>query len=281
MPPPVPDVEEDLSDGLKLSLRGGSGLAVTRIFHCKELQGTTPIETFASALKLTAAGLAHTGGNVPAFDDILIVNGVELHAREFDLDPFPPVDATVTVNYLQVDPIVAGFGPTIIEVGSSVEESSTEFSADEAVKPYALRTPLVLLWDRSSAGAPGASAEKKSPRVPYFAGKSVRRYTRQQSTNPETIADVVVGCTNSTTWKGLPQDAAMCVEYTGRYSGDGIWTINAGFAVDRNGLFRQVARAIDSTSGEPVFLTQAQFAASNGAQVVRVQQRFDFNALGL
>jgi hypothetical protein len=211
MPPPVPDVEEDLSDGLKLSLRGGSGLAVTRIFHCKELQGSTPIETFTSALKLTAAGLAHTGGNVPAFDDILIVNGVELHAREFDLDPFPPVDATVTVNYLQVDPIVAGFGPTQLEVGSSVEQGETEFNYIERAKAYTLRTPITITWDKQN-DTPGANAKKQTPRVPVFYGKGVRRFIREQGTNPESIAELYVGRTNSTSWRGLGAEQAMCID---------------------------------------------------------------------
>jgi hypothetical protein len=266
---------------LKLSLRGGSGLAVTRIFHCKELQGTTPIETFASALKLTAAGLTHTGGNVPAYDDILIVNGVELHAREFDLDPFPPVDATVTVNYLQVDPIVAGFGPTIIEVGSTLEIADTEFDADQLSLPWAQRTPIEVIWDPSVSGAPGANAEKQTPRVPAFVGKATRRYTREQATNPETIADSIVGRTNLTTWKGLPQDAAMCVEYTGRYSGNGVWTVNAAFAVDREGLFRSVARAIDPQTGLPAYVNQLDVQFENGIKVLRTALRYDFNSLGL
>jgi hypothetical protein len=280
MPPPVPDVEEDLSDGLKLSLRGGSGLAVTRIFHCKELQGSTPIETFASALKLTAAGLAHTGGNVPAFDDILIVNGVELHAREFDLDPFPPVDATVTVNYLQVDPIVAGFGPTQLEVGSSVEQGETEFNYIERAKPYTLRTPITITWDKQN-DTPGANAKKQTPRVPVFYGKGVRRFIREQGTNPESIAELYVGRTNSTSWRGLGAEQAMCIDIHGRNSGNGIWVTNYDFAIDREGKFRQVARATDPETGEPVWVNAARIASKNGIDEIIVQFQADFNGLGL
>jgi hypothetical protein len=275
----MPTVVEDLSDGLKLTLRDG-GYVLTRVFHCEDLIGANPIEIFASALKMTAGGPAHFGGNVPDYDDLQIVNGVELYAREFDVEPFSAADATVTVNYIQTSPIISGFGPTIIEVGSTLEVADTEFSADQLTLPWDQRTPIEVLWDRSVSGQPGANAEKQTPRVPAFVGKAARRYIREQSTNPETIAESVVGRTNLTTWKGLPQDAAMCVEYVGRYSGDGRWTVNAAFAVDREGLFRSVARAIDSQTGQPAYVNQLDVQFENGIKVVRTALRYDFNSLG-
>jgi hypothetical protein len=275
----MPTVVEDLSDGLKLTLRDG-GYVLTRVFHCEDLIGANPIEIFASALKMTAGGPAHFGGNVPDYDDLQIVNGVELYAREFDVEPFSAADATVTVNYLQVVQTTAGFGPTQLEVGSTVEQGETEFNYIERAKPFAARTPITITWDKAN-DTPGANAKKQTPKVPFFFGKGVRRFVREQSTNPESQAELYVGRTNSNSWRGLGTDMAMCVDIHGRNSGNGIWVTNYDFAIDREGLFRQVARAVDPETGEPVWINAARIATRNGIDEIITQFRADFNALGL
>jgi hypothetical protein len=281
---PSPNVDEDLSEGLKLKEDENGRYSLTRVFHCSNLVGASPVEIFAQALTLTsAAGApAHTGGNIPAAGEVLTVNGHKLYVRNRDLDPFPPNSAGVEVGYTEANLSIAGYGPTIIEVGSTVEQGETEFDYLNLAKPFAQRTPIEVLWDKAN-DTPGAGAKKQTPRVPIFTGKAVRRYRRQQSVNPESLADAYVGRTNSAGWKGLAADQALCVGISGvnTNSGAGLWDCSFEFAVDKIGLFRQIARAVDPDTGLPVWLNAARVAAGNGLKEIIVQGRVDFNALAL
>jgi hypothetical protein len=278
----MPAVAEDLNEGLDLQEDENGRLSLTRTFFCTDLTGATPVEKFAQALTLTAGGTAHTGGDVPAAFSFIIVNGKKLYVKSRRLEPFPPADATVYVAYGEANLTAAGYGPTIIECGSTCEQNETEFDAVERAKPFAQRNPIQLLWDKNNT-TPGANAKKSTPRIPIYTGKSVKVFRRQQTIDPSSYADQFVARTNSGGWKGYSADQALCLSITGvnQNSGAGLWDTIHEFAIDKEGLHRSIVRAIDEDTGLPVFVDQARIAASNGIKEVVGQFRADFNSLAL
>lgn len=264
---------------MKLS-RTRDGYQLTTVYDCQDLIGANPIEIFASALKLTAGGNAHTGDDVPTYGQLVVVNGSSMYARQFDVEPFPPADAKVVVTWTMLEPAPPlGYSPTVVEVGTSIEQVETSFDGPNLLLPYASRDTIKVSWDKGSSGAPGANAIKQTAVVPLYAGKAFRRYSRETSTNPETLADQFVAKVNSTAWKGLPAGTAMIASWTGLNIGDGKWKEVIDVVRDPTGKFKQVAIFIDPLTGQRVPATVAQLAANNGCVEVTVQGIADFNEI--
>jgi hypothetical protein len=275
----MPNVVADIANGLKLS-RNTTGYQLTTVYDCQDLVGANPVEIFASAMKLTSGGDAHTGDDVPVFGELLVINGSSMYARQFEVEAFPPNDAKITVTWTMLEPAPpVGYSPTIVEVGTIIEQVETSFDAANLALDYASRDTIKVSWDKGASGAPGASAIKQTATVPLFAGKAFRRYIRETTTNPETLADQFVARTNSTTWKGLPAGTAMIASWTGRNVGDGKWQEVIDVVRDPVGKFKQVAIFIDPTTGQRVPATVAQLAANNGVVEVTVQASADFNSI--
>jgi hypothetical protein len=119
--------------------------------------------------------------------------------------------------------------------------------------------------------------------VPILLPKPVLNYNRDEAISEDAFAakaDTYVGCTNSIAWKGWPAKTVLCLAILGRKGGDGIMAASYQFARDKHG-FKQIARVIDPSTGQPVTPDAAQVSGGNGVKEVIVQGEADFNGLAL
>lgn len=257
-----------LTDGLVIEF-DGTRMSVTVPIHVKDLDtpaGGSPVDLLAEAL--TVAGMPEPG-------DGLLISGRNVYARRYRIGAWANADAEVIVTYVEDDSAIGGTG-AIIEGGSTLEQSETDFESAERRKPWAERTPMSVLWDPSSDGAPTAAAEEQAVRLPYFAGKPYRRYIKTLSEDPSALAEQFVGAVNNAVWKGYPVESVLCMSITFQNAGEGFRT-TFDFAIDRDTRWRQIGRARDRTTGEFVTITNVQLANYNGAKdfVVQLVENFD------
>jgi hypothetical protein len=269
----MPSVEEDLVDGMKSRINADGLIELTRVFFAYNLEnpGGPEVNRF-----LSAYGLAQ----IPKYEDELLFMDRTLVVAGIELEPWPPADAIVTVDYLEDDSGPSGIGAVEKEAGSTLEFGETDFDAENLLLPYAERTPIEVEYDFAAAGAPGPLASRANVRVPIYLPRASRTYTRQESTDPGLIAEFYVGRTNRTEWHGYPPETVLCLAIVGRNFGQG-WRTTYEFAIDRIEKFRQYARFRDPTTADYPALTTAQLAANNGIKEVIVQDTAEFNDLDI
>lgn len=260
-----------LIDGLSIDF-DGTRLSATVPYHVTDLTtpaGGDPLDRLAEAMSVAG---------VPAPGDHRELLGRDIYALRYRIAAWSDADAELHVTFAEDEAVLGGTGIET-EVGSTLELGETDFEASERIKAWNLRTPMYVLWDPGAAGAAvDAVANRQAARLPYFAGKPFRRYTKTISEDPGEMAETFVGRVNESAWKGYPIHSVMCVAIVGRNAGEGFRT-TFDFAIDRITLHRQVARARDKTTGDFVAVTNAQAAAYNGIKDFQVQLEADFNAL--
>lgn len=275
----MPHVDENLIDGLSVS-RSADGYKLTRVFHCKDLTGTTPTDVIVQALSLTSTGTSHTGANIPEQWEAFTFGGRSFWCKDADAVPWSTNDAIVTCTYDTISPPVAGFGPLQIEVGASLEQSETDFDFENLQLPFASRSPITVFAPLDIA------EEEQSVRVPIYVPKACLIITRQESSSPEPRSDGWVGWTNSDTFRGYAANTVLMLDIRGRNGGDGIWNTTYWMARDPLGKWKQIARW-RNTDGTFPKLTPADLAGGGdigigyGIREVIVQGSKAFGPLGL
>jgi len=280
-----PHLDEDLADGFSISRKNGR-LVMTRTFFAINLTGATPPERLAQALLLHAGtGAAeHTGANLPDDGDEVEINDKTLSANDFAVSPWGAADAEIRVTYTEDlrDQDFAGYGPTIKEVGATVEEEETDFDYANLQLPLDQRTRIKVRYDPDASPPSGSSTEKKAQdaRVRRWRGRPVIIFTREQSHDPEDLAADYVSMINSAVWRGYAAGTVLCISILGRNAGDGKWVTTYQFAVDKHG-FKQYARWIDPETGLPPSLLTFMIGHQNGITEVTVQGEANFAGLNL
>lgn len=272
---PTPTITEDLSDGLQLSQSDDGTIRFTRVFFCADMPGANPKEVFTAPLLMVSGGLTHTGADIPNRWDLLTVRGINFWCKGRSISPWPPNDAVLTATYDTVEPPVAGFGPTIVEVGSTLEQDTTVFDAANQILAWGSRAIIVVNPPSAHSGE-----DPQYPAVPILVPKPTIVITRETSTSPESDADTHVGRTNSVIWRGYAVSTVLCLSIVGRNSGDGIWSTTYSFARDPLGKFVQIARWKDAKGLYPA-LTVADVSARAGIKDVVVQGSSNFNLMSL
>lgn len=215
----------------------------------------------------------------PQYDDSKVIRGRTIYARQFSVRAWADNDAEVLVTWVEDDTAIGGIG-TEIEVGTSYEMAETDFDAANRELPWAERTPMYVLWNPAVDGATVDSEEfRQAVRLPYFAGKPFRRYTKTISEDPGELSEQYATFTNSSPWKGYPEETVLCLSIVGRNAGNGGFRTTFEFAIDRVTKWRAVGRARDKATGDFVALTNAQVAGYNGISDFVVQGSKDFNDL--
>jgi hypothetical protein len=276
----MPSVIEELTEVLHSGVSEEGGAFLRRGFHIKDLGGTG-LNRFLSVWNLLGTTLQGDGGLVtlPRDNERVIIGGREVWAKVFDVKPWGDADAILTVDYREDNTELSGFDGVEMEVGTTVEQDETDFTGEQADKPFHQRTPMYILYDPTATGRPqDTEANRKAVRLPKWVGKSFRRYTKTVGEDPGPMSEFYASRTNSTTWKGYPPETVLCMSIVARNAGRG-WRATGDFAIDRTGRFRQIGRAKDETTGEPIPLTQQQVANANGIDEFRVQGSANFNAL--
>lgn len=273
-------VEEDLAEGLRSQKTEAGGLTFARTFHFRDLEGSGYLR-FLSAWGYVGTSVAKFGGGtiaIPAEGHKEVVAGLELFARDFNLDPWGDADAFLNVAYREDETALGGSGVEI-ETGTIVELGETDFDATNQLLPWAERTPMYIVWNPAVDGASVDSKEfRVGARLPCFIGKPFRRYTKTLSSDPGILSETYTAHVNRTAWKGYPPESVLCMGIVGRNSGEGFRT-TFDFAIDRITLWRQIFRATNKRTGLPEPLTPAQVAGYNGIKDFLTQKTIDFNAL--
>lgn len=249
---------------------------LNRSFFCTDLPGSTPLDMFSAPYAMTTTGgVTHGGGNIPDRWELLTVRGIDLWCKSRDVEPWPPSDAVVLATYDSDSPPIAGFGPPTIEVGSTLEQSTTVFDAANLALAWASRAIIKVDPPTANAGE-----DPQYPEVPILVPKPSIVITRETSTSPEADADRFVGRRNSVIWRTYPIGTVLCYSIVGRNAGDGIWQSTYQFARDPSGKFLQVIRWKDSQGRFPA-LTITDVSTRKGIKDVNVQGEDDFNAMGI
>jgi hypothetical protein len=176
------NVQEDLSDGLRITEEGGVK-QLTRIFFCTDLSGSSPIEILYSPYLLIASEGTHTGGDIPERGERITIGGEDFWCISRSIEPWGTNDATVTCVYStqsQPEPGGSGYSPTITEVGTTLEQDQTNFDATNLALAYASRTPITIPPPAAFAGQPS-----QNPTVPIFVSKATIVVSRTQTVSPE------------------------------------------------------------------------------------------------
>lgn len=274
----MPTVESPLNDRLSAGYDNGK-LVLTVPFFVKDLDppaSGNPLDEwqrFVSAF--SAPGIPREGTRI-------VAQGRKLYSRGYEVDPFPPTDATVYVTFRE-EPEISAIPGVVVESGSTYEQGETDFEASEMAKPFARRKPIVVTYE--SKWAVGPQFRPQSARVPVLVGKTFRRYTIPfLGFDPGELSEEFVPCTNARPWrpkgadKPYKQDEAMCISIVGRNAGTG-WEGVFDFAIDRRTRFHQVARWVNPENGQYPELKPEDLAKNNGIRDCIVQFRADFNRL--
>ncbi len=289
---PPPELWEDLNSSFRIGRNNGK-FQMTREFHALHLIGLTPPERLAQALSLTATGVAHAGANLP--DDgeereiVVVGKAHKVYANVFDVEPWSNDEAGIRVTYThemrgQIEFI--GFGPVTKEVGASVEEIETDFDWENLQKPYEQRKRITVRhnsWrDAIDYTTPLQTHEDRPQdvRVRMWRGKPVLNFTRDQTADPEPMADEFVGFTNNAVWRGYAKNTVLCIAIVGRSIGTGVWNTLYSFARDKNG-FKQYARWINPDTGNAPELTVPMILGFNGVREITVQGDANFAQLNI
>jgi hypothetical protein len=272
----MPTVEVDQEEGLRASVNNGK-LTVSIGLFIKDLDN--PFPGAGEHFRLLSA---YALSGVPKPEDQIVVYGRRLYARGFELDPWPPADASLKVTYVEDTP-TGSTAPVVIESGSTFEQTETHFLAQEMLKPYAQRKPIVVKYE--AKWAVGPQFKPQSIPLPCFKGKPFRRYTIPYlGFDPGELAEKYVSRTNLRPWKPkgaktpyLPEEA-LCASIIGRESGQG-WEGVFDFIIDRETRFHQIGRWTDPQTGERPELTPKDLATNNGILDGVVQLQADFNVL--
>jgi hypothetical protein len=258
-----------LQDGLVLDF-DGDRMTATVPYHITDLvtpPGGDPLDQLAEAMEVAG---------VPEYETSRNLLGRTIYARRYRIGAWGDTDAELFVTWVEDETALGGTG-TVVEVGSTVEVSESDFDAIERDKDWDDRTPMVVTWDPASTGAPSAGTDQPV-RLPYFAGKPFRRYTKTISEDPGGMAEDFVGAVNLSPWKGYPAYSVLCMAIIGRNAGEGFST-NFDFAIDKKNLWAGVGRFVDPTTGRVVQVTNAQVAGRNGIKDFQMQVAREFNAL--
>ena len=278
----MPTVIEDLSEGLRSRVADEAGNTLTRVFQFKDLTGNG-IDRFLSAWNLLGTTMTGDSGivTIPRANEGIIFAGRTVFAKEFDLEPWPPSDAVLTVGYREDNTDLSGIDGVEIETGTTYEQDETDFDAENIVKPFSSRVPMYLLYNPDIQGATVDSAEfRKAVRLPMLTGKSFKRFTKTLGEDPSALSERFCSPpkTNRTLWKNYPPETALCLSIVGRNAGQG-WRTTFDFAIDRIGKFRQIGRVRDETTGQLIPLSQQNVAGRNGIDEFIVQPQDNFSAL--
>lgn len=266
----MPTLIPDLTDGLRIEF-DGTRLSATVPYHVADLDITTDkVQMLAQAMSVAG---------VPAPGTSMELEGRTLYAMRYSVGAWSDADAELIVTWVEDEAAMGGVG-TEVEVGSTLEQGETDFTAEERAKPFLERSPMYVLWNPAVDGATVDSSEfRQHVRLPYFAGKPFRRYTKTLSEDPGALAEEFVGATNSTAWKGYEPEQVLCMGIVGRNAGNGGFRTTFDFAIDKELLWHQIGRARDRATGEFVAVTNAQLAGGNGIDEFVVQKQADFNDL--
>jgi hypothetical protein len=281
----MPTLEEDLADGLSITVDQYGGLTVRRVWFAYDLElpdpGDPEVQRFASALSLTGA---------PAHRDPLtvVVNGVSktVYVSGIDVQPWPPVDAVIVATYTPLDiasqPLdeTTGFSPAEISGGTTLVNGLSDFDAENREKALddATRQTIQIEWDPNSDGPPASDPQIRGDHLPIWLPQSTYNFARFENSDPSGRSRDFAGHTNATTWRGLPPRSALCLAVEFTLVGNGVYKTTYRMAYDPVELWKQALRVKDA-DGNPIPLTPAQVAGENGFKYFDMQSTAEFNDL--
>jgi hypothetical protein len=238
----------------------------SEIYQIKGCTGATPIQVLASAL--SATGLPGTADSlVVTIGAVTKSLGVSVRIpKAEDIDA-----AEVEVQYTEDELIIAGFGPTIKEFATDLEQIDTFYDYTNRVANLSgTGTPISVSYTGSAA----TGSQQVS--VPALIPRGTRVYTRDETTDPATFADNYIGRTNSATFGvSAAVGTLLCVSIRGVNVGDGRWKNTYAFAKREEGWKAQGRYVLDNGQ------FPGDATTTNGIVVVTVQGAANFNNLGL
>lgn len=282
-----PSLEEDLSDGLKLTARnGGEQISLTREWFAKDLEGGTPVEVFSSAWNLPG---------IPAPGDYITITIAgrtrRVYPNDYELDPWPPNDAGVRVVYSEKNlsiGISEEFGVCTVSGGTSLRQIETEFDADNLQKPFLERTPISVSYDPNRDGAPGVllvagggTTVLQGGSVPAFIPDSSVTFTRFERTYPGARQRNYAGKRNAVEYEGCPIGTLLMWSVTFQQIRGDLYSTSYTLVYDPYMFWNQVLRYTDPLTGYPPKLSKAQLAGQNGIKEIVTQPSITFQALKL
>lgn len=253
-----------VADSLKMD-RDEKGIRITELYRITGCTGATQKDMLASALGAT--GLPTDGTTFTA-------NGVVLYLRSQSFAPWGTDEAECTVTFQPPD---NSFSPTgsgaSFSIGTSLEQTESDFSATERAKVWTMRTPLFV------NDPTGTSGLQQPMRLPYYAQRSTFQYVLREAVDPGARSRTYSGRRNSATWKGLGMGTVMCLGIAGQSNDGGVTFSNTyQFGYDPDDFWNQVGRWKNRDGTFPA-LTNSQAASRFGIQDVNMQGDVDFSLL--
>lgn len=236
----------------------------TEKYFVKSCTGAIPIQVLADAL--AATGIPATAATlVLTIGAVTKTLGVSTRTPEV----VEPDSAVVSVEYTEDDLVIPGFGPTIKEFATDLEQIETRYD-------YTNRQTWFSNPSAATAISVTYGSSVRPASVPCLAPRGVRVYTREETTDPAEFADNYIGRTNSATF-GLssPIGTLLCVSIRGVNVGDGRWKTTYAFARRVEGW--KVQAAYPFADG----IIPEDAIEGDGFATVTVQGTADFNNLGL
>lgn len=239
-------------------------LYATEKYFVKSCTGAIPIQVLADAL--AATGIPSTAASlIVTIGAITKTLGVSVRTPEV----VEPDSAVVSVDYTEDDVLVAGYGPTIKEFATDLEQVETLYDYTNRQTWFATAAAATAIFVTYNGDA-------KKARVPMLAPRGTRVYTKESSVDPVEFADNYIGRTNSATF-GLssPIGTLLCVSIRGVNVGDGRWKTTYAFAKRQEG-WKALAVYPFADGNIPDGVIEG-----NGLKTVTVQGTADFNNLGI
>lgn len=271
----MPTLIEDLSEGFKLALRDGEKIELTRVFHVTQLVGETAVLRLASALDVPG---------LPLPQEFITVRGRQVYPRNYDVQPFADDEATITVQYSEIDLSITGGGNDgrcIVSGGTSLRQVETEFDVDNLTIPFDQREPIYVEYDASEDGEPGDNAIEQGGRVLAFLPDSSVTFTRFERSYPGGRSRDYAGKRNASAYEGCAPGTLLMWSVTFQQIRSNLYQVSYTMVYDPYGKWNQILRYIDPLTGKPPKLSQAQVEGENGIKEITTQEDISFQSLNL
>ena len=238
---------------------------IYQIYGCT---GATPVQVLADAL--AATGLPGTAGSLVVTIGA-VTKSLGVATRTPKVDSGSNDTAEVEITYTEDELIIAGYGPTIKEFASDLEQIETFYDyTNRLANLTGTGTPISVSYTS------GSFSGTQQVAVPALIPRGTRVYTREETVDPETFADSYIGMTNSATFgTSAAVGTLLCVSIRGINVGDGKWKTTYAFAKRPEGWKAQGRYVLDNGT------FPGDATTSNGIVVVTVQGSANFNALNL
>ena len=262
-------VDTNLADGIEYAEDPDTGrITYALIYFVNDLDPGDPVDLINQALSLVPARLA--AGPIA---------GTYVVRRE--PIPFGATDCEVRVYFASPAPGSFLGDPPRIRVSTQAIQSETDFDAANRQLPIASRQIATVFYDPNSADTPD-SPLKSNPRLPYYAARSVRTYTKRMNSDPQTLSEAYVARVNSDSWKGFAPHTLLCLEIVGDSDdGGSTFLVTFTFAVDKVEKFQVAARYVDQVTGQSPTLKDTQIQNGNGLKLFDVQYEAAYAGLPL